>query len=57
MTRSGVFACLLAATAVAAIPAILLLDAGAAEYGEGWFVNLVGPVAILASTGSGCCLR
>ena len=56
MTRSGVFAWLLASTAVAAIPAILFLDAGAAEYGEGWFANLVGPVAILASTGVGLLL-
>ena len=56
MIRSGVFAWLLAATAAAAIPVILFLDVGAAEYGEGWFVNLVGTVAILASTGVGLLL-
>jgi signal transduction histidine kinase len=56
MTRNGVLAWLLASLAVAAIPAILFLDAAAEEYGEGWLANLLGAVAILASTGVGLLL-
>ena len=56
VTRSGVFAWLLASLAVAAIPALLFLESGAEEYGEGWPANLLGAVAILASTGIGLLL-
>ena len=56
MTRSGVLAWLLASVAVAAIPAIVLLNAGAGEYREAWLGGLLGAVAILASTGVGLLL-
>lgn len=57
MTRSGVFAWLLASTAVAAIPAILFLDAGAAEYGEAAFsfhgISGAAQLSLRASVGTG----
>jgi signal transduction histidine kinase len=39
--------------ACAAIPAILLLNAGAGEYSEEWVSNAAGPVAVLTSVGVG----
>ena len=46
----------LAAVACAAIPAILLLDAGVGEYSQSWVANVVGPVAILTSVAVGLVL-
>jgi signal transduction histidine kinase len=43
----------LAAVACAAIPAILLLNAGAGEYSEGSVANIAGPMAILTSVAVG----
>jgi signal transduction histidine kinase len=43
----------LAAVASAAIPGILLFNAGAGGYSEGWVANVAGPVAILTSVAVG----
>ncbi len=43
----------LAAVACAAIPAILLLNAGAGEYQQSWVANTVGPMAVLTSVAVG----
>lgn len=43
----------LAVVACAAIPAILLLNAGAGEYRPSWVSNVVGPLAVLTSVGVG----
>jgi len=43
----------LAVVACAAIPAILLLNAGAGEYRPSWVSNVVGPIAVLTSVSVG----
>ena len=43
----------IAAVALAAVPAIILLNAGAGQYQEDGLSNVLGPVAVLASVGTG----